>query len=401
MENFATTQRDSIKKFNENRILNILWKEGKISRTGISKILKLRPATVNILLNKLMKEGFIRETGFCDSNRGRKAKAMELNRRARVCIGICLGDSNILSVLTDLHGNIIKKVDRGEKIFHSKKDLLKKIFYSIDNLIKNPAVKKDKILGIGIGIPGLVDQENGISHIYRYYQWWTEIPIKEIIESKYGIPTYIENDTRVLTLGEKWFGLGKNINNFLYLEVGEGIGLGLILNGHLYSGFSGSAGEFGHTIVKEAGPLCTCGNRGCLQAIASTTAIEKRVRTLIEQGVISNISSSNTSDVTFLDIVNAAKEGDKLAIEVLQDVFGFLGISLSNLINLFNPQMIIIGGLITRAGDMLLEAVKRVIRVKALAEPRDVVNIYLSQSGDETGPVSATTLVLRNIFETP
>jgi len=212
----------------------------------------------------------------------------------------------------------------------------------------------------------------------------------------------VENDTSVLTLGESWFGLGKEIESFLYLDVEEGVGLGIFLNGSLYSGIGGSGGELGHTIIDRHGPLCSCGNHGCLDAVASTIAIEQRMKELLKQGVDSSIKEEIRGDpeqISFSAIVKAAQKGDKVAIRTLEEAGEYLGVGVANVINLLNPGLIIIGGQISQAGNLILEPIRSTIRTHALSKLANEVEVRLKQFEETGGALGATTLVLEKLFE--
>ena len=391
-----------MKKRNRYLILNTIRRKGAISRHDITTLTGIRPATVIDFVNKLIKDGLVREIGEGKSTGGRKPLLLELNPENRFAVGVHLGETKIIAVAADLNGNIIHKVEKRSGVYKSKASFTKGTLETIRGVIKSSKIKTNKIIGIGLGVAGLVDKERGISLYCSYHSWWRDIPFKDIVEGEFKKPTYVENDTRALTMGERWFGTGKNAESFLYLDVSEGIGMGAFLNGSPYSGIGGSGGELGHTPIDKDGPLCHCGNHGCLEAIASITAIEKRMKELLEQGVNSTIKEEvkdNLNKVTFSTIVKAAQKGDKVAFQVLEEAGEYIGIGTANVVNLFNPALVIIGGLIVEAGNLILDPIRRTVKACALTKLANEADIRLTEF-DETGAsLGATTLVLEKLFE--
>jgi N-acetylglucosamine repressor len=379
-----------------NRIfaLNTIRNQGPVSCQDIVRLTKIRPATVISYIKSFIKEGFITELGPGKSTGGRKPVLLELNPKAAFAVGVHLGETKIIVVVTDLRGNIVTQVTTKSSTSKGKVFFIETILETIDKAIKKSDLSKNKIIGIGVGVPGLVDSENGISIFCAFHSWWRDIPFKKIIEKKIKIPVSIENDTRVMTLGEKWFGFGRDCDNFCYLDIGEGIAVGTFLNGELYRGLGGSAGELGHTVIAKNGPLCSCGNKGCLEALASTIAIENRMKELLRKKGLKSRPS-------FQKIVEMAKQGDKTANKVLREAGGYLGIATANIVNLLNPGLIIIGGIISQAGDDVIESLKTTFAEHALAKPANDVEIHLTELDRFGWARGAATLVLKKIFKEP
>ena len=379
-----------------NRIfaLNTIRNQGPVSCQDIVRLTKIRPATIISYIKSFIKDGFVTELGPGKSTGGRKPVLLELNPKAAFAVGVHLGETRIIAVITDLRGNIITQVTTRSSTSKGKNYFIQTILKIIEDTIKKSKLSKNKIIGIGMGVPGLVDSENGISILCGFHSWWRDIHFKDIIEKRIKIPVSIENDTRVMALGERWFGLGKDCDNFCYLDIGEGIAVGTFLNGELYRGLSGSAGELGHTVIAKNGPLCSCGNKGCLEALASTVAIENRMRELLRKKGLK-------SKPSFQKIVELASQGDKIANKVLRDAGHYLGIATANIVNLLNPELIIIGGIISQAGDVVIESLKTAFAEHALAKPADDVEIHLTELDRFGWALGAATLVLKKIFKEP
>ncbi|MFH0796581.1 MAG: ROK family transcriptional regulator [Candidatus Omnitrophota bacterium] len=381
-------------------VLNLIREEGPISKVDISRKLRIRPATIDFLLKELEEKGLIKNDGkpILTNNRGRKPMAIELNKEAHYAVGVHFSDISIYFVVADLKGNIIREYKTDARNIKSKEDLVVKILDGIKYLLKVKKIRKEKVLGIGLGIPGSVDLERGLSLSYHFYPWWREIPFRDIVEEKFPLFLILDNDTRTFTLAERDYDSGKGVKNFLFLDLGIlGIGLGIILNGELYYGKSGKAGEFGHITIEENGPLCTCGNYGCLESLCSGVAMEKEAKKLVAQGVATVLKEKE--EITYPEIFKAVRLGDKIALQIVDRLGQHLGIGISTLINIFNPALVILGGYLAReGGDLLLPVVERTVKLRALPEPRSETVIKISHLPENSGALGAATLVLNRFF---
>ena len=394
LQSESKSSREFLKARNRIFVLNTIKNQGPVSRQDIVRLTKIRPATVISYIKKFIKDDFVTEIGPGKSTGGRKPVLLELNPKAAFAVGVHLGETRIIAVITDLRGNIVTQVITKSSISKGREHFIQTVLETIEEVIKKSELNKNKIIGIGVGVPGLVDSENGISIFCTFHHWWRDIHFKEIIEKRIKIPASLENDTRVMTLGERWFGLGKNCDNFCCLDVGEGIAIGAFLNGNLYRGFGGSAGELGHTVIATNGPMCSCGNKGCLEAVGSTIAIENRMKELLRQ-------KGRLTRPGFSGIVKLANQGDKTARKVLREAGYYLGIATANIVNLLNPGLIIISGIISQAGDFVMEPLKTTFASHALAKPADDVEIYLTELDRSGWAQGAATLILKDFFKNP
>ena len=376
---FFHTNRQAIRDYNRHLILNIIKRKGPISQHEICQKTRIRPATVINILNRLKREKYIREIGLGKSTGGRPPHLLELNPKARYIIGIHFDGIRIRGVLTDLKGEVIYKIEAKDKL--TKKNIIPLFSKVIDELIKKLG-RKNKILGIGLGIPGLVDRDRGIGLLYANLPWWKDIPFKASLEKKFSLDVAVENDTRVLTLAEKWYGQGKGIKNFLYIDIGPGIGLGTFLDNRLYRGGGDKAGEFGHTTIAIDGPVCKCGRRGCLEAMASTTALQKEI-----------------GNISLEEIIDRAGSGDPNALQAFSKIGRFLGVGIVNIINIFNPSLIILGGELAQSRDLILIPVRETVKKEVLTRLGEEVEIRLTKLDPLSGAIGATTLVLEKIFD--
>lgn len=397
--NYLSGNLELMHKLNTKQILRVIREYSPISRSEIVEKTNLTAATVSRIVSKLIKFNLVVETGYAESSGGRKPVLLELNPDSVLTVGIDLEIDEIKGVIIDLDGNILSET----RLAISGETAQDYILNKVNEIVGKLLGKSDylnRVIGIGIGMHGLVDYARGVS-IYPPAFGWREVPVTEIIKASYDLPVIIENNVRALTLAEKWFGAGKNFSNFVCLKVGAGIGSGIFTDGRIYRGASNSAGEIGHTMVDEDGPLCTCGNYGCLESMASNPAIIKRTLKALKQGAASKINNLLNNNLNKLDkevIFLAAEQGDYLARQILQDTGRYLGIGVANLINILNPEAVIIGGEIVTAGDIVFESLRSTVHNRALSYPVKHVKIIKSEMNKEGVAIGAATLILESLF---
>jgi len=312
-------------------------------------------------------------------------------------IGVDLGGTKIYTALADEKGKIISgnkmatEADKGEEV------IINNILASIESVIEDSGVAKKNVEKIGIGSPGPLSVRKGI--IYETANMsWEKVTIVEIMEEKTALSVKLENDANAAALGEKWFGAGKDIDDLIYITVSTGIGGGIVINKRAYHGFDGAAGEVGHMIVEPDGPQCGCGNYGCLESLASGTAIAREGKKLVKseqvETMIREMSSNDPEQVDALLIAEAAQKGDKIAQDLYSKAGWYLGIGLANLINLFNPEMIVLGGGIMKDKELLDDSLEKSLEDRALPSSLKQVNICKVKLGDEAGVKGAIAVAM-------
>jgi predicted NBD/HSP70 family sugar kinase len=274
------------------------------------------------------------------------------------------------------------------------------VFTCVHDGIEASKVPKRSILGVGIAHSGVIDTENGVVLSFpRPGQMaeWKNVHLQAIFEKEFKIPCRVEDSVRTMAIAERVFGLGKDISDFLFIEVGMGIGAAFYFNGELYRGGGGKAGEFGHITVDENGPLCSCGNNGCLESVASCAAIIEAGRAAIERGVdskIRDLAGGNLNQISVELIARAASDNDSLAFRVLQEAASYIAVGLADLVNLLNPRLIIFGGALFRAAPQLLsDPLKRMIRQRSLEKSANDVQLKVSSLGSEAGALGAARVI--------
>jgi glucokinase len=274
----------------------------------------------------------------------------------------------------------------------------------IHKAIDDSRIPRTAFRGIGIGHSGVIDVSKGLVLSYpRPGQMaeWKNVPLREIMQREFGVPCLLEDSVRAIATAEKYFGQGAGLDDFIYVDVGMGIGAAIFLDGKLYRGPGGSAGEFGHMTVDEHGPLCCCGNYGCLETLASCGAIIQSVRSAIEKGVDSQVRELSEGDLNRISIESigqAAVQNDSLSFRVLHEAISHIAVALADVVNLLNPHVLIFGGALFRsAPELFLEPLKRTIRQRALEKSANEVQLKISNLGSEAGALGAGRLISETV----
>jgi glucokinase len=274
--------------------------------------------------------------------------------------------------------------------------VINRLSSAINQSIAQARLKNTELIGIGIAAAGILDTRKGIVTTSPNLPGWHNVQLRDVIAARSGLATYLINDASAAALGEHRFGAGRGFDNLLYLTVSTGIGGGIIINGELYSGADGCAGELGHMTIEADGPQCHCGNFGCLEAMASGWAIAKEAVTRINQGEKSSIIElvdSRLENITAETVAAAARGGDRLACDIVAKAANYLGIGLANMVNIFNPELIVIGGGLSKMGNMLLNPAQRVIKERAFRLPAQTVRIVRARLGSNAGIIGAAAYV--------
>lgn len=396
-----------MKMLNISIILKIIREKGPISRAEIAEISDLTPASVTKITQKLIDINLIMEVGAGESSGGRPPVYLKLNPSAFYVVGICFAPGRIDLIMTDFEASIIankrKEIDRidPERAFHIVEGLLYEI-------IEEKQIDKEKILGVGVALNGIVNVEKGISIFAPYYKW-KNVNVKFNLEQRLQLPVFVENDVNAMALAERWFGMLKNYtmkgdvdDNFVVVYIGNGVGAGIVINDRLYHGYNYAAGEIGHIVIDENGAVCSCGKRGCLESLVSTPAVEEKVKSLIAAGkesIISAMSSNDMNLITIDMICDAALAGDELAISVLKKAGEDVGVAIANLLTVLNPSKVIIAGKIIKAGAVFFDAIKDMIEKETLELLYSSIEISGSLLGEYRASRGGVVMVLMDFFK--
>jgi len=400
---FRTGDQTLVREINLSIILNCLRRTAPLSRSQLAQMTGLNKTTVSSLVNELLDGGFIREVGPGKSHGGRRAVMLDLNPNAGNIIGLEIGVDFISVILTDFRARILWRCKREADPTQGQDAILNLAIELTREACAAAGPDNDSLLGIGIGVPGLIDSSSG-TLLFAPNLKWHDVPIKDVFAHELNIPIFVDNDANVSALGELYLGAAQQIEDFIYLAVGVGLGGGIVLGGKLYGGIGGYAGELGHMTIVEDGERCNCGNNGCWETLVSQTAIIKRARKAVEshgESRIAELTHGQLEQISLPIVIQAASEGDETARQILEETGVYLGIGIANLINALNPQLVILGGVVSLASDYLLPVIERAIEQRSLAWPRRMVGIMASSHGPDACVMGGVALVLHDILSRP
>lgn len=324
---------------------------------------------------------------------------MPENKEQKLILGVDLGGTKIATALATAQGEILARGRRPTPAQAGPDAVIKSICATIDKILAAKNLEPSQLLGIGIAAAGIIDSDKGKVISSPNLPGWHEVPLRDAIEQRFGIPVYLGNDATLAALGEWRFGLKKGIANLIYITVSTGIGGGIIAGGKLYTGACGVAGEIGHMTIDVNGPKCNCGNIGCWETLASGTALAREAVKQIRGGAKTSIIELVNGDISKIDakvVSLAAKQGDELAKELISRLGYYLGIGLVNLVNIFNPELILIGGGVAKMGDLLLQPAIKIVKERAFSTPAATVEIKPALLGDDSGILGAVAFVLEH-----
>jgi predicted NBD/HSP70 family sugar kinase/predicted transcriptional regulator len=380
-------------------IFNFLDKVDTSSITELSKELNISVPKTTSLINELIKNELIKDEGKVESTGGRKANMYGLVPDACFFLGVDIKKYYINIGLLNFKKQLVNQKNRIAFKLENTPESLQKLLLIIRTFIKDlpTKIKKDKILSMGINLSGRINNTNGYSYSFFHFQ---EEPLSTYIENQIGIRTYLENDSRAMAVGEFYVGDITNEKNVLFVNVDYGIGMGIFIDGKIYYGKSGFSGEFGHTPVFNNEIICHCGKKGCLETEASGSAIIRLLHEKINEGSTTSLLKrhKNITDITLTDIIQAAKQEDTLCIELLAEIGEKLGRGLAMLINIFNPELIILGGTLSETDDYLRLPVKSAINKYSLSLVNTDTQLKISKLGEKAGYLGACLLARNKIF---
>lgn len=380
-----------IRDINNSRVLQIVQSRGPISRAEIAKIAGLPPPTVTAITADFLAAGLVTEREYIPGPErgpiGRRPILLSLNERAAFAVGVKLRQDGVTVAVTDLGGNPVYHENRPLDGTDSAAAL---IVVAEETRIALSASGTDisRVAGLGIGLPGVIDHERGVCR-YSSLLHWDEVDVKRTLEDLLGIVVHVDNDVNMLTAAEMAYGAGREVADFLTVTLGRGVGLGIVVRGEIYRGAFGGAGEFGHT--KTESPLrCQCGAIGCVEGVASDIAIRRHLA-----------EAKNIDDISFGDAVALAEGGDTAALAVFGRAGRILGRSVGNLLNLFNPQLVVVTGEGTVAGPPLLDPMKQAMQAATFGPAGTDARVVVQEWGDEAWALGAAGIVVHEMLKPP
>ena len=311
-------------------------------------------------------------------------------------LGLDLGGTKLLAGLADAQGNIITRSRKETEAELGEDKIIENMIETIESVLNKAGVNKNQVRTLGIGSPGPLDAEKGII-IENSNLPWENVQLVKKMEAALGINTLLKNDANAAALGEKWFGAGREVDNMVYLTISTGIGGGAIINKELFSGVNDNACEIGHTVIDPNGPLCGCGNHGCLESFSSGTSIGKRAREAAAAGKgkkMLDLADNIIEDIDAVICAQAAYQGDQTAIDIFEKAGYYLGIGLGNIVNIFNTELIILGGGVMKASDLFLDQALKAMKDIALPGPLEIVTVKEAQLGSDIGLMGAIAVAM-------
>ncbi|MFD2702713.1 ROK family protein [Paenibacillus shunpengii] len=356
-----------VKKINKSIILSTIREHAPLSRARVSELTGLNKATVSNLVTELIENHLVTEIGPGQSSGGRKPLMLLFNNTAGYAIGIELTVAKLRGVLTDLAGNIVHETSL-PLTDHDIPSVTARIITMTKQLQTEAPLSPHGVIGIGVGVPGMVDEEGTI--LFAPNLGWNTVPLANMLEEELGLPVTIDNEANAGASGELHFGAGKGMRHLIYISAGSGIGSGIMIDGGLYKGAWGYAGETGHMSIDAEGKQCTCGNRGCWELYASEKAYDE--------------TKLQLPAATTAELVAYAEQGDPAVLELYRSIGHRLGIGITNIVNSFNPERIIVGGPLSEARDYMEDSLQQVVAKRTLPYHMRSLQISFAQLGSKS-----------------
>ena len=385
MKIFIKHDQEYIKKLNKSMVLQILRKKGPISRASIARLTSMSPTSISRIVLELSNIGLVNETEPYSEGLGRKATLLSICPDSIVTIGVHLDRDIIRIGIVNFVGQIIVEQEfQYDMLKHSVEEVSDKLAYIIINAIKELKINSTKIIGVGIGMPGIIDTKNG-KVIFSVQLGWKNIDFVELIKKRINMETIIDNEVKLKALAESIYGVAKNSQKIALISIGSGVGSALVMEGHVLRGKSNIAGEVGHTIVDPDGMLCECGRRGCLQTYIAESAL------LAEANKVHKINNIG-------EIFECAANGENWAISILERAAMYIAILINNVACMYSPDTIILSGPLIDQHPMMIKLVEE--RRSLIWEPfKDTFNLVYSQLKKESVIIGAATLALNTFLK--
>lgn len=390
-----------VRQINLSHIMHALWTDSPISRARLSQKTKLNKTTVSDLVNELNELGFVQEIGMQTSGTGRPATLLKLNPAVGYIVSCEIGVGFVEVLVTDFAPQAIWQIKEPIKSGSAQTEIIGRVIVLLHEAINRGKSSADKLLGIAVGIPGMVDHSSGVI-LFAPNLKWRDVPLLTLLENEsFGAPIYVDNEANMAALGEHYFGAAQEYSEILYLSGNVGLGGGFLSNGKLRRGASGVAAEYGHMTVDPQGELCNCGNYGCWETTVSQNSLYKKVINAIQSGEPSILTERTQGQWERLSVemlVEAAQEGDKVAVQSLEKIGHSLGVGIASLLNALNPEIVVLGGILSIASEFLFPVVNEEIQKRALQWNRESVKVVRAAHGSDACVKGGTATVYQSIL---
>ncbi len=380
-------------------VMRTVWNDGPISRTDISRKTGLSVPAILKIVDGLLEDGFLREIGEGESSGGRKPVLLDINPKGAYAVGVELTPERLRGALVSLDFEIVARDGQSIDPESGYEVILEQIVLLIKRIVASSKVDSSMILGAGIAHPGVMGEETGKILLATNLKSWRDVPLGEDLERRLGFPVALEVDARVLALAEMWLGGAQDIKNFLSVDVDYGVGSGLVLDGRLYRGTRGIAGELGHMVTEADGVPCACGKRGCLETVVAYPAIVREVTRSPSPAVV-ELAGGDSAQIRIEHVLEAAMRNDSVALRSIERSARTLGKALGNLLNCIDVEAVFITSALLRAGERYFLPLREEFGKYFLLPEEKPVRILPSALGEDSEMLGAAILILRELFHT-
>ncbi len=405
MPRYRTADQGWVRERNLAVVLNYRWEAGRpISRAQLAAMSGLNKSTVSSLVEGLLDWEFVHEVGLSEPRTGRPGLLLDINPDAGRILGAEIGVETVSVVMADFRARVVWRREEPRPAAESPEATLARLVEILDCAMAEARDEDQRLFGIGLGAPGLIERATG-SLLFAPNLRWRDVPLREPLARRYGVAVYVDNEANAAALGEQFLGVARQATNVVYVSGGVGLGGGIIIDGKLFGGSNGYAGEIGHMALSGDGAPCACGSHGCWETLVGPKAIVRRVRDLVAAGgpspALMAAAGGCVEDICMDDVLEAARQRDPLVLRALDEVGQSLGQGIANLVNAFNPDLVVLGGVLSLAGSYVLESARRTVAQRALAASADGLEIKLSAFRLDACLMGGVTLVLRDILANP
>jgi glucokinase-like ROK family protein len=386
----------------EKELVDLIRRYGEFSKADLAAFTEYSRTKITGCVDSLLDKKIIVANNVTEYTGGRRSKTFSLNGDLGLVAGIDIGATSVDLVIADFSGKFLVRYSEPASVKHGPIKVLGQACSLLEKMLKDTNLSPGKLHGIGIGVPGPVDFSAGTLVSPPIMPGWDRYPIIQTVQQWFpSANVVVDNDVNVMALGEIYQGVGKGVDNLIFVKIGTGIGAGIVCEGKIYRGASGCAGDIGHIGVDKFGPMCHCGNKGCLEAVAAGPAIAERSLIAAQAGkspILLKLYENNGKVLRAEDVGEAAREGDALAVEVIRESGQFVGDVLDGLVNFFNPGVIVIGGGVSNLGNLLLSSIRQTVLNRSTPLATRDLHIVFSEIGPDAGVIGAVNLAMDYMF---
>jgi glucokinase-like ROK family protein len=373
---------------------------GTVSKARLIEALSHSRGKISAEVARLIEKGLLAEEGLAESEGGRRSPLLGIPSSAGLIAAVDIGATSIDVSLTTLGSGLLARRGEPADVREGPGPILDRVKVLLHELLDEWAANRRDVLAIGVGVPGPVEQASGLLTVPPIMPGWDRFPIRGAFAGEYGAPVFIDNDVNVMALGEHWGGVARGVDDVIFVKIGTGIGSGIIIDGRLHRGTQGCAGDFGHICVDPEGPLCSCGNSGCLEAVAAAPAIVVQAERCARQGESPSLMAllHEKGELSMTDVGEAARRGDPCALTIIRRSGRLIGQTLASAVNVLNPSMIVLGGGVSRVGNALLAEVRSAVYQRSLPLATRNLPIVMSELDDVAGLVGTSVMAAREVL---